>query len=84
MEPFYFRPEALCNHSFKDTDNESVLLSCMLRTLDASLGDLAKEMETVLVRLKEHDPEIQKVSDQMEINNAKAQFVVSDQSSPSR
>jgi hypothetical protein len=24
MEPFYFSPEALCNHSFKDKDNDVV------------------------------------------------------------
>jgi hypothetical protein len=24
MEPFYFSPEALCNHSFKDKDNDIV------------------------------------------------------------
>ncbi len=24
MERFYFSPEALCNHSFKDTDNDVV------------------------------------------------------------
>jgi hypothetical protein len=32
MEPFYFSPEALCNHSFKDTDIIDAALTCALST----------------------------------------------------
>ena len=34
MEPFYFSPEALCNHSFKDTDNDIVDARSEARTPD--------------------------------------------------
>lgn len=43
------------------------------------IAQLKKEMETVLVRLREHDSEIQRVSDQMQIHSAKEQFVLSSQ-----
>jgi hypothetical protein len=36
-------------------------------------------METVLVRLKEHDSELQRVCDQIEVNSTTAQFASSNQ-----
>jgi len=46
---------------------------------ETTIAQLRKEMETVLGRLKEHDSEIQKVRDQVKINNVAAQFVSSNQ-----
>ena len=46
---------------------------------EATIAQLKKEMEAVLVRLGEHDSEIQRVSDQAKTNGAAAQFVSSDQ-----
>jgi septal ring factor EnvC (AmiA/AmiB activator) len=45
---------------------------------ETTIAQLKKEMETVLVRLKEHDSEIQRVGDQVKINSVAAQFVSSD------
>jgi hypothetical protein len=45
---------------------------------EVTIAQLKKEMETVLVRLKGHDSEIQKVTDQVK-NGAAAQFVSSNQ-----
>jgi hypothetical protein len=46
---------------------------------ETTIVQLKKEMETVLVRLEEHDSEIQRVSDQVKIKSVAAQFVSSDQ-----
>jgi hypothetical protein len=48
---------------------------CKIQDQETTIAQLRKEMETVLVRLKEHDSEIQRVSDQAKINSAPAQFV---------
>jgi hypothetical protein len=44
---------------------------------ETTIAQLKKEMETVLVRLKEHDSEIQRVSDQHEIGKAVPRVVSS-------
>jgi DNA repair exonuclease SbcCD ATPase subunit len=44
---------------------------------EVKIAQLKKELETVVVRLKEHDSEIQRVNNEMERNRAKAQFVLS-------
>jgi hypothetical protein len=45
-----------------------------IRGQETTIAQLKKEMETVLVRLKEHDSEIQNVTDQVKINGVAAQF----------
>jgi len=44
-----------------------------------AIAQLKKEMETVVIRLKEHDSKIQRVSDQAEIGKAAPQLVASEQ-----
>jgi trimeric autotransporter adhesin len=46
---------------------------------EATIGQLRKEMETVVARLKEHDSEIQRVNDQLRMRVPAAQVVASDQ-----
>ena len=46
---------------------------------EATIGQLRKEMETVVARLKEHDSEIQIVNDQLRMRIPAAQVVASDQ-----
>jgi hypothetical protein len=46
---------------------------------ETTIAQLKKEMETVLVRLREHDSEIQRVCHQIEINSPTAQFASSNQ-----
>ena len=43
---------------------------------DATITQLKKEMETVVVRLKEQDSKIQKVTDQLEVNKPAPQMVL--------
>ena len=44
----------------------------------STISQLKKEMETVVVRLKEHDSRIQKVSDQVELRKPALQMAVND------
>ena len=46
---------------------------------ELAIAQLKKEMETVVIRLKEHDSKIQRVSDQAEIGKAAPQLVASEQ-----
>ena len=39
MEPFYFSPGALCNHSFKDTDNDQSFDACIRKRAHADAAD---------------------------------------------
>jgi hypothetical protein len=45
---------------------------------EATIAQLKKEMETVVVRLKEQDSKIQKVSDQLELRKPAPQVVIND------
>ena len=46
---------------------------------DSTITQLKKEMETVVARLNEHDLEIERVSDQMQVNSPTARVVVRNQ-----
>ena len=46
---------------------------------EATIRQLKKEMETVVARLNEHDLEIERVSDQMQVNSPTARVVVRNQ-----
>jgi len=47
-----------------------------LQEQEMTIAQLKKQMKSVLVRLKEHDSEIQRVRDQTKINSTPAQFVL--------
>ena len=58
--------------------NEFIKEHRKVQEQEATITQLKKEMETVVVRLKAQDSEIQKVSDQVELSKAAARVVASD------
>lgn len=59
--------------------NEFLKEDRKLQEQEATITQLKKEMESVVARLKEQDSKIQKVSDQIELNNPAPQMVLNDQ-----
>jgi hypothetical protein len=52
---------------------------CRIQEQEATIGQLKKDVETLVVRVKEHDSKIQRVSDQVALDNAAPRLVTSEQ-----